>query len=132
MTRGGVRALLGASATVTLATVVVNLLSYVLVAAGTRVLGADRYGELAALLGLLLVGNVPAATSQVVLARRVAAGEPGGLGVATIRASLVVTAVAAVAIPILHSTVHISLTALVFMTAALLPMTLAGAPMGAA
>ncbi|HET9144204.1 MAG TPA: hypothetical protein VFO68_32915, partial [Actinophytocola sp.] len=126
----GVRALLGASATVTLATVVVNLLSYVLVAVGTRVLGPERYGELAALLGLLAVGAVPALTLQVVLARRVAAGEPGGLGRAAGYSAVVVTVVAAAAVPVLHLSLRISVPALILMTVALPAMTLIAAPMG--
>jgi O-antigen/teichoic acid export membrane protein len=127
-----VRALLGASATVTAATVVVNLLSYAVVGAGTRVLGAERYGELAALLGLLLVGAVPAGTVQVVVARRVAAGEHGGLGAAAVRAAALVTVVAAVAVPVAHTVLHISLGALGLLVLALPAVTLGGAPMGAA
>jgi O-antigen/teichoic acid export membrane protein len=126
----GVRALLTASATVTLATVVANLLSYVLVAVGTRALGPQRYGELAALLGLLAVGAVPALTLQVVLARRVAAGEPGGLGQTALRAAAVVAVVAAAAVPVLHQALDVSIPALIFMAAALPAMTLVGAPTG--
>jgi O-antigen/teichoic acid export membrane protein len=126
-----VRALLGASATVTLATVAVNLLSYALVAVGTRSLGPERYAELAALLGLLLVGYVPAATVQVVVARRVAAGEAGGLGRATVRTAVAVTVIGAIALPILHLTLRISVPSLIFLVAALPAMTLGGAPMGA-
>jgi len=127
-----VGAVLGASATVTLATVVVNLLSYIVVAAGTRTLGADRYGELAALLGLVLVGGVPAGTVQVVVARRVAAGEAGGLGRACVGAALVVAAVGAAALPLLRVTLQISVWALVLLVLALPAMTLGWAPMGAA
>ncbi|HEV2781639.1 MAG TPA: hypothetical protein VGX25_19825 [Actinophytocola sp.] len=129
---GRMRALLSASATVTLATVAVNLLSYALVAIGTRTLGPERYAELAALLGLLLVGYVPAATVQVVLARRVAAGERGGLGQASLRTAVAVTVIGAVALPVLHLTLRISVPSLLFLVAALPAMTLGGAPMGAA
>jgi O-antigen/teichoic acid export membrane protein len=126
------RALLSASATVTAATVAVNLLSYGLVAVGTRSLGPERYGELAALLGLLAVGVVPAGTVQVVLARRIAAGVPGGLAGASLRTSVAVAVVAAALIPVLHSVLHISVAALVFLALALGPITLVGAPTGAA
>ncbi|HEU5475408.1 MAG TPA: hypothetical protein VFV67_32595 [Actinophytocola sp.] len=129
--RAGVRALVTASATVTLATVVVNLASYGLIATGTRVLGPDHYGELAALLGLVFVGSVPAVTLQVVLARRVAAGERGGLGRAAVLTAVVVGAVAAATVPVLSLVLHISLPALVFLVVALPAVTLAGAPTGA-
>src|SRR5205085_6087716 len=109
------RALLGASATVTAATVVVNLLSYAVVAVGTRALGSSRYGELAALLGLLLVGTVPALTLQVVVARRVAAGESGGLGRASLGTAAAVAVVGLAFVPALRGSLHISVRALVFM-----------------
>lgn len=126
-----VRALLGASAVVTMATVAINLLGYALAAVGTRMLGPGGYGELAALLGLLLVGNVPALTLQVVVARRIAAGKVGGLGRASLRTTAAVVLVAAAALPILHPTLHISWTSLIFLVVALVPMTLFGALMGA-
>jgi O-antigen/teichoic acid export membrane protein len=126
-----VRTLLSASATVTAATVVANLLSYLLVAAGTRVLGPDRYAELAALLGLQLVGSVPATTIQVVFARRVAVGETGGLGPATVRTCLAVTVIGAAAVPFLHPTLRISVLALVFLVITLPALIIAGAAMGA-
>jgi O-antigen/teichoic acid export membrane protein len=132
MTRAKTRALLSASATVTAATVAVNLLSYGLVAVGTRSLGPQRYGELAALLGLLAVGVVPAGTLQVIVARRVAAGVAGGLTGAAVRVSVAVTVLAAALIPVLHSVLHISVPALVFLALALGPITLVGAPTGAA
>lgn len=125
------RAVLRASAAVTVATVVVNLVSYAVVAAGTRALGPERYGELAALLGLLVVGVVPGSTVQVVVARRVAADEPGGLGRATVVLAAVVTAVGALAVPVLHLTLRISVGAVVLLALALPALTLGGAPMGA-
>lgn len=125
------RALLTASATVTTASIAVNLLSYGLLAVGTRRLGPSGYGELAALLGLLLIGAVPATAVQVVVARRVAAGETGGLGRASVRAALAVTLACAGAIPVLRGVLHLPALPVALVAVTLAPMTLAGALMGA-
>ncbi|WP_375483619.1 hypothetical protein [uncultured Jatrophihabitans sp.] len=56
-----------------------NLLAYVLLLAGARALDHDAFGELVSLLGVLLVGTVPAIAVQTVAARRRAAGDTAGV-----------------------------------------------------
>ncbi len=63
------------------ALVLVNALAYLLLLVGARGLDHDAYGQLVALLSVLLVGSVPALALQTVTARRVAAGE-GAAGTA--------------------------------------------------
>ncbi|MGQ0836950.1 lipopolysaccharide biosynthesis protein [Actinokineospora sp.] len=125
------RSLVTASLLMTAATVAFNLLSYVLAAVGTRVLGPQGYGDLAALLGLLLVGNVPALTLQVVVARRIAAGEPGGLGRAVVVTTAAVALVGALASPILGPVLRLPTAAVVLLVVTLIPLTVVGALMGA-
>ena len=66
---------------VPVALVLVNALAYLLLLVGARGLDHDAYGQLVALLSVLLVGSVPALALQTVTARRVAAGE-GAAGTA--------------------------------------------------
>jgi O-antigen/teichoic acid export membrane protein len=62
-----------------------NALAYLLLVAGAHALHRGAYGELMALLGVLLVGTVPALALQTVTARRVAtASELRGLLAATV------------------------------------------------
>lgn len=50
----------------------VNVVGYVLAVAASRALDPDGYGELTALLGVLLLASVPALAVQAVVARSVA------------------------------------------------------------
>ena len=56
-----------------------NVLSYLLLLAAARRLGAADYAELVTLLNLLLIGSVPSFALQAVAARRVATGTADGL-----------------------------------------------------
>jgi O-antigen/teichoic acid export membrane protein len=129
---GGRRALLTASAAVTAATVVINLLAYAVIAVATRMLAPQGYGALAALLGLAMVGAVPASTMQVVLARRVAVGAVDGLAGAAVRTAFAVLLLAVAAAPLLHSALSLDLASLLALAAALPAMALSGAIAGVA
>src|SRR5882757_915160 len=62
-----------------------NALAYLLLLAGAHTLHRGTYGELVALLGVLLVGTVPSLALQMVTARRVATGSDlRGLPTATL------------------------------------------------
>ena len=83
--------------------------SYLLNVAAARVLGPAAFGELGALLAVLVVGAVPAMGLQTVTALRVARGHTDrgrlfSLGLAT---SAVVTATAALAAPLLVALLHL-------------------------
>lgn len=56
------------------ATMAANVLGYAFTVVVSRALGPDGFGALGALLGLLLIGAVPALALQAVAARRVAVG----------------------------------------------------------
>jgi O-antigen/teichoic acid export membrane protein len=69
---GSARTLARAGMLVAPATMVANLLGYAFNLAASRGLGPAAYGALAALLGLVLIGLVPAMALQSVIARRTA------------------------------------------------------------
>lgn len=71
----GARPLAVGSAVVALGLAVGQVLAYLVNVVGARALGPAEYGELGALLNLLLIGSVLALAVQTVVARRVATGE---------------------------------------------------------
>lgn len=85
-------------ASVPASTLLANLLAYLLLLAGARALPHADYGELVAVLAILLVGTIPQLAIQTVTARRVALGNDvsrlpavtlvTGLGAATVAAAL--------------------------------------------
>lgn len=83
---------LGRAATLALAGVFANLLSYVLLVAAAAVLAPRGYSQLVAVHGVLLVASVPAVAVQTVAARRTAVGDSAGLRAATLRVAVVATA----------------------------------------
>jgi O-antigen/teichoic acid export membrane protein len=92
-----------------------NILSYLLLLAAARKLGADDYASLVTLINLLLVGSVPSFALQAVGARRMATGQSEGLW----QAGLAIGAGAGVIIllisPLLRSFLHLpSLFGLIF------------------
>jgi O-antigen/teichoic acid export membrane protein len=103
-----------------------NALAYLLLLGGAHALHRAAYGELVALLGVLLVGTVPSLALQTVTARRVAtASELHGLCAATVLlgagAALVLIALS----PPLASFLHLPSVAGLLWIAAALPATAA-------
>ncbi len=90
------------------ATLLANVLGYAFNVVVSRALGPDGYGALGALLGLVLIGAVPALALQAVVARRTAAADAAalpGLVAHLLRTALLVGAgttavLAAVAVPV--------------------------------
>lgn len=81
--RTGLRGVASQAVVVAAAMAVGNLLAYTLSVAASRTLGPAQFGALASLLGLLVVGYVPALALQLVTTRRQAASgqlaDPGAL-----------------------------------------------------
>lgn len=107
-----------------------NASGYLLTVIAARLLAPAAFGELSALLAVLLVGVVPAMGVQTAVALRVAAhpGEPttplAGLGFAV---AAVVAALAGVAVPLVAHVLHATDTgAVVWLAVALGPLTLNG------
>ena len=107
-----------------------NASGYLLTVISARLLAPVAFGELSALLAVVLVGVVPAMGVQTVVALRVAAhpGEPveplAGLGFAVTAA---VAAPAAAAVPLVAHVLHVTDTgAVVWLAVALVPLTLNG------
>jgi hypothetical protein len=92
-----------------------NVLSYLLLLAAARKLGADDYGSLVTLINLLLIGSVPSFALQAVGARRMAAGESGGLWQAGLAIGVGAGAALLLISPLLLSFLHLpSLLGLLF------------------
>ncbi|MFI7677367.1 lipopolysaccharide biosynthesis protein [Actinophytocola sp. NPDC049390] len=115
---------------VTAGVMAANASGYLLTVIAARVLAPAAFGELSALLAVLLVGVVPAMGVQTAVALRVAAhpGEPNaplaGLGFVV---AAVVAALAGVAVPLVAHLLHVRDTgAVVWLAAALAPLTLNG------
>jgi hypothetical protein len=132
----------GGGAAVAVALAGANGLGYLLTVVASRRLGPGGYGALAALLGVILVGNVLALALQAVIARRIVvadalpgatAGRPGTAwaGRLTRGASVVALAVGLVAaVPLTHLLHLGSPTAAVLMGMTLCPLTLIGGQLG--
>ncbi|MGY2067504.1 hypothetical protein [Blastococcus sp. SYSU DS0619] len=121
---------LASAAVVSVAFLGVNALSYVFTVVAARSLAPAAYGELAALLSLLLVGSVPATGVQTATAL-VLGGRPGGPGtVARLHATAWVVGLAVGAVGLLaavpvRAALHLPGTgAVLWLAAMLLPHTL--------
>jgi O-antigen/teichoic acid export membrane protein len=116
------------------ATTVANVSAYALALVAARRLLPDGWGALAALLGLLAIGNVAALAVQATVARRVAASsDSGGLGATAAVAAVGTALVAAAAAFPLTAFLHLGTVAgPLWVAAGLLPLVWLGALMGQA
>ena len=137
MQRGG-SSLARAGVLLGVASVLGNALGYALTALFTRSFGPAEYGALGALLGVGLIGGIPAGALQYVLARRTAAaGLPAGVNErAGLRLSLWVGLamglVVLVLSPLLDRFFHLgSVWPAVWLAAVLVPYAVTGALLGA-
>lgn len=127
------RSFFSASFVVLGGSLVVNVLNYIFTLVMSRLLGAEHFGEVVALLGLLLIVSVPAATITVLMAREAAAqGVHGGHHVYRAFRSLYARSVVAAgaswivflaATPLISAYLHISYAPL-FVFSILLPLAL--------
>lgn len=111
-----------------------NASAYLLTVIAARVLAPAEFGELSALLAVLLVGSVPAMGVQTAVALRVAAhpDDPGGplagLGFAV---AVAVTALAGLAMPLVSYVLHVTDTAaVIWLAVAVAPLTVNGLWLG--
>jgi len=115
-----------------------NAAAYVLAVAASRLLSADAYGQLTALLGVLLVASVPALAVQAVVARSLArrpAGEASGprertLLLRSAATGAAVAAVAALAAPLLAAFLHVGVAGPLWLAVGLVPFALQAAVQG--
>ncbi len=123
---------------VTPALTLLNVVGYVLAAAGAHALTKSGYGELSALLGVLVVASVPALAVQAVTARSVArrpVGEPPGgreraLLLRAAGAAVVVALIAAAAAPLLAAFLHTGTAGLLLLATQLAPWVVLAAAAG--
>ena len=116
---------------------VMNLATYAFTALAARFLGPEEYGQLAALMGLLLVVNVVSLGLQATAARRLAA-HPGSVDAievavrrATWRAALLLGALLAVLSPLVERLLRLdSLTSALLLAATAVPLTVMGGQAG--
>jgi hypothetical protein len=129
----------GGGAAVVVALAAGNGLGYLFNLVASRRLGPEGYGALAALLGVILVGNVLALALQAVVARRtVVAREPGATGQAsdwtvrlTVRCAALATAAGlVVALPLTHLLHLGSPLPAIMLGVSLGPLTLVGGQLG--
>jgi hypothetical protein len=129
----------GGGAAVVVALAAGNGLGYLLNLVASRRLGPEGYGALAALLGVILVGNVLALALQAVVARRTVVGrEPGATGKASdwtvrlaIRCAVIATAVGlAATLPLTHLLHLGSALPALMLGLSLGPLTLVGGELG--
>ncbi len=124
-------ALLGSSALLAVGLAVGQVLGYALNVVGARVLGPASFGELGALLGILLIGNVVALAVQAVVARHVAQGGDSSLhGHVAFGAGAVEALVALALVPVGAAVLHLDVLPLVALAVAFLPLTLTGLALG--
>ena len=109
-----------------------QVLGYLLNVLGARILGPRGYGELGALLGLVLIGNVVALAVQTVSSRRTSIGEDGveRLAPLGIRFGVGETAVFLLLVPVLAVTLHLDVVSLAAVSLGFLPLTAAGVALG--
>lgn len=104
-----------------------NVLGYGFTVVMSRALPVDRFGELAALVGVLVTTSVAGTAWQAVVARRVASGErpdPSRLLTDTVIVSVVVGIVVALAAPALRSLLAVDgWSALLWLAVAMVPTT---------
>lgn len=128
----GPPAVLGPAALVSVAFLGANALAYGFTVLAARSLVPAAYGELAALLGVLLVGTVPATGLQTAaalhLGRRNPTADPDAVGrwhATTLTVGLTCAAVAGLAAPLVARLLHVSEPAtMVWLAVLLLPHTL--------
>ena len=132
------RSLARGGALVAPALMLVNVVGYVLAVAGSRALDQDGYGQLTALLGVLLLASVPALGVQAVTARAVARRPEGEAPGVRERALLVrsaaggagVALVVAVLSPVVAAFLHVGGAGPLWVAAGLLPLTVLAGAMG--
>ena len=124
-------ALLGSSALLALGLAVGQVLGYALNVIGARVLGPSSFGELGALLGVLLIGNVVALAVQAVVARHVArGGDAADHGRIALAAGAAETLLALILVPVGVVLLHLGVLPLAALAIAVLPLTLTGLALG--
>jgi O-antigen/teichoic acid export membrane protein len=121
-----------ATALTAVASTTANLLGYVFNLLMTRALGVRGYGELAALLAVIIVAIVPGTALQAAIARRVTSGKsPTELVRTSVDVSVAVCVIIILCAPVLKSSLHISSYWPVLWTAlSLVPLTIAFAWQG--
>lgn len=137
-TSGGRRSLARGGSLVGPALTLVNVVGYALALVASRRLDQDRYGQLTALLGALLVASVPGLAWQAVVARSVALRPsdevPGAreraLLLRSVVAGVVVAAVAVGLAPLVGVFLHASLAGPLWLAAGLLPLSVLSGAMG--
>ncbi|RBY90431.1 polysaccharide biosynthesis protein [Blastococcus sp. TBT05-19] len=122
--------LLGATAVVSVAFLGANALAYVFTVVAARQLAPSSYGELAALLSVLLVGSVPASGLQTATALRLGGrrGDPGTLArlhATSLQLGVAVCVLGFLLVPVLVQLLHLpAATAALWLAALLLPQTM--------
>ena len=126
--------LLGSGVVVAAGIAVGQVLGYVLLVLGARLLGPATFGELSTLMGLLIIGAVVPLAVQTVAARRVAAAEPGADGPTLARLGLVtgfaVTAVGLALVPVAVIALRLDVLPTVLVALTLFPLTMSGLGLG--
>jgi O-antigen/teichoic acid export membrane protein len=109
-----------------------QVLGYLLNVLGARILGPRGYGELGALLGLVLIGNVVALAVQTVASRRTSVAEDPAERLAPlgIRFGAAEAGVFLVLVPVLAFTLHLDVVSLAAVSLGFLPLTAAGVALG--
>lgn len=136
--RGGLASLARSGSLVAPAMMVANLSGYLLAVVASHALAPEGYGELSALLGVLLVASVPALALQAVVARSVARRPPGEPAGARERAALVLSArlglglglAGAALAPLVGAFLHTGLAGPLWLAAGLLPLAVLSAAQG--
>jgi O-antigen/teichoic acid export membrane protein len=137
-TEQGRRSLARGGGLIAPALTLVNLIGYLIAVVASRALGQDEYGQLNALLGVLLVASVPALALQAVVARAIArrpAGEEPGrrervLLVRSVLVGAVVSGAAAAVAPLLAAFLHLDVDGPLWVAVGLLPLVVLSAAMG--
>ncbi len=137
-TEDGRRSLARGGSLVAPALALVNLVGYLLAVVASQTLDQNRYGELNALLGALLIASVPALALQAVVARSVArrpvseraGGRERALLLRCTVIGVAVAAAAAAVAPALAAFVHSGVDSPLWLAANLLPLTVLSGAMG--
>jgi O-antigen/teichoic acid export membrane protein len=122
---------LPAAASVAVATGLVNVLGYTLTIVAARVLAAEEFGGFAALLSVIIVGNVAAMAVQAHVARSVASGR-GTTPSLVLRSSVVLTAALLLSAPVLSRLLAIEASAVVAVAVSIGALTATAGPIGVA
>ena len=118
---GGLVGPAGSATVVTIAGFGANILGYLVLLLAVHLLASSSYGQLVALLNVLLVGAVPSFAVQTVTARRVATGDTAGMKQATLIVALTATVLLAALSPALTAFLHLSSDLDLLLVAASLP-----------